>query len=292
MPSVVWQATKEIRLLKHKTNPEPLAENVCFCGEAMTLNEAQAVALSVLDAFVAFCEKHGIEYYLIGGALIGAVRSGDLVPWDDDIDVAIKREDYEVFCNEYLDGARYSLLTYKRAKNYRHGMAKLVDNATVFIEPTALGDPYGVFVDIFPLDRVASENDSLIKAIARKKRIYNYSHVVSPFAMRNNRLKKMIRAILNATLGRKSYIVELERIEEKMKVSSGAYLINHWGAWGAKECGPASWFDGTVDVEIRGRKYKAPKGYHEWLTKVYGDYMKPPANPPHYHGKAYRKMRK
>lgn len=275
--------------MRFETNLNPSVKEELFHVEAISIREAQSVAIDILDELVAFCDKHGIEYYLIGGALIGAVRSGDLLPWDDDIDVAMKRGDYERFCAEYVDGERYSLLTYKRAKNYRHGMAKLVDNATVFVEPTVLDDPYGIFIDIFPLDCIASEDDSLIGTLKWQKRIYNYAHVVSPFATQNNRLKNAVRVFLNVTIGRKPYKDDLENIEGKMEASVGAYLINHWGAWGARECGPDAWFDGTVDVKIREKKYKAPKGYHEWLTKIYGDYMKLPTNPPHYHGRAYRK---
>ena len=254
----------------------------------LLIEEAQTAAIQVLDEFDSFCRCNGIKYYLIGGALIGAIRSGDLVPWDDDIDVAMKRDDFERFCKEYKDSDRYALLTYKRANNYRHGMAKLVDRGTLFIEPTARDDPYGVFVDIFPLDYIVSDDAKAFASIARSVKIYNYAHVVSPEATKGNAVNNSIRALLTATHGRTSYAKALENLEKRMIHTPTPYLANYWGAWGARECGPAEWFDDSIEVSLRGRPYLAPKGFHEWLTKVYGDYMTPPKNPPHYHGKAYK----
>ena len=258
-------------------------------GQPLELKKAQSIALTVLDELDRFCKEKGISYYLIGGSLIGAVRSQDLVPWDDDIDVAMRREDYDLFCKEYVDNERFRLLTYRRGNNYRHGMAKLVDNSTVFVEPTTKDEPYGVFVDVFPLDRVESPDDPLVARLARKMKVYNYAFAISPEATKGSFLKTAVRVALTHTLGMGSYSKHLESIEATMTAGKGGFLINHWGAWGKKECVSASCFDGTAMVTIRGNEYSAPAGYDEWLTSVYGDYMRPPKNPPHYHGHAYLK---
>ena len=164
-------------------------------GHPLELGETQSIALSVLDELDMFCAENGITYYLIGGSLIGAVRSKDLVPWDDDIDVAMKRNDYKRFCKEYVDNDKFRLLTYQRGRNYRHTMAKLVDNRSVFFEPTTKDEPYGVFVDVFPLDRVQSPNDSIVAKLARRIKIYNYAFVIGPEATKGSKLKNAIRVI-------------------------------------------------------------------------------------------------
>lgn len=258
-------------------------------GQPLDIEQTQRVALEVLNELDRFCRELELQYYLIGGSLIGALRTNNLLAWDDDIDVAMRREDYDRFCHEYVDNERYKLLTYQRGENYRHGMAKLVDNRTVFVEPTTRDEPYGVFVDVFPLDRVRSADDSYVAKLTRRMKVYNYAFVLSPEATRNSVLKDIIRVALTHTIGVSSYKKRMESIEVEMRAGKGECLINYWGAWGKRECSPASCFDGTVPVTIRGKQYPAPIGYDEWLTHVYGDYMSPPKNPPHYHGHAYLK---
>lgn len=253
----------------------------------LSLKETQSIALEVLDELDSFCREHNICYYLICGALIGAVRSGDLIPWDDDIDVAMKREDYDRFCKEYSDNEDFTLFTYERVDDYRHGMVKLARNGTLFIEPTVRDKPYGVFVDIFPLDWVDFSDDRLIQKVLLRKRIYNYAHVISEEATKGSILKTVIRSVLSHTVGLGSYKSSLTSLERLMASGSGDHLINYWGAYGKRECMPAEYFDGTALVNIRGEQYPAPIKYHEWLTQVYGDYMTPPQDPPHYHGHAY-----
>ena len=257
-------------------------------GDPLTLEETQHIALGVLDELDAFCKQHDIPYFVIGGSLIGAVRSQDLVPWDDDIDVAMKRSDFERFCREYADNERYKLLTYQRAKNYRHAMAKLVDRSTYFVEPTVRDDPYGVFVDVFALDEVSSPKDRLVARMAIARRVYNFAHVVSPLGAKGNPFKFVARTILAPTVGRGDYKTALSKLEKRASSGRGDYLINHWGSWGVRECVNGSCFASSVPVTIRGKEYPAPVGYEEWLTRVYGDYMSPPEDPPLYHGYAYR----
>lgn len=257
--------------------------------QPLDIEEAQRVALDVLDELNEYCNANNVEYYLIGGSLIGAVRTNDLLPWDDDIDVAMKRDDYDRFCREYVDNENFKLLTYRTGDGYRHSMAKLVDNRTIFVEPTTKDEPYGVFVDVFPLDRVQSPEDSVVTKLARRIKVYNYAFVISPEATKGSTLKNVIRILLAHTIGLGSYRKSMEHIEATMKAGKGDYLINHLGAWGRKECVPSSCFEGTVQVTLRGKQYSAPVGYDEWLTRVYGDYMRPPKNPPHYHGQAYLK---
>lgn len=253
----------------------------------MSITETQDVALAILDELDSFCKERGINYYLIGGSLIGAIRSKDLVAWDDDIDVAMLRPEYERFCKEYLDSEAYCLMTSERCSNYRHGMAKLVDNSTFFDEHTTRDSPFGVFVDVFPLDNVKSPNSLLVGAIMMMRRIYSFAFVRNREATKNSYVKNLIRIILSSTVGKLSHQRALMCIESFMKCGRGGYLINHWGTWGRRECAPKDCFSEVVSVELRGKEYLAPVGYDVWLRNVYGDYMTPPADIPKAHGQSY-----
>ena len=252
----------------------------------LSLLEAQRISLRLLNELDEFCSSAGIEYYLIGGALIGAVREKDLLSWDDDIDVAMKREAYERFCKEYVDGENSALLTCFRSESYRPGIAKLSDKSTVFIEP-GVSPSYGVFLDVFPLDEVQSPDTLRTSCVNLAMRIYNYSHVINSEATAGHPLKSIIRIILSSTIGRWSNKHHLASVERLMKSGKGNYLINYWGAWGKKECVRKECFEGTLPVTIRGRQYPAPIGYDKWLTSIYGDYMTPPSSPVRSHGHAY-----
>ena len=285
------QIGKRVQLMKHAiphddsyTTDDENVEGY----KPMSLAETQEMALRVLDELDSFCQKHSITYYLIGGSLIGAVRSQVLVPWDDDIDVAMKRVDYERFCREYEDNEKYKLYHYKRVDGYRHGMAKLCDTATVFVEPTTRDLPYGVFVDIFPLDEVVSVSHFRTKWMSGRIKRYNYAHVVNAKGVHGSILKNAIRLTLSLTIGRIPYARAASRIDDDLAKGRGQCIVNLWGGWGIREHASKACFDDTVRVTLRGKAYYAPSGYDEWLTNLYGDYMSPPVDPPHYHGSAYR----
>ena len=253
----------------------------------LTVEESQRIALEILDEFDAFCTSRGIPYYVIAGSLIGALRSRDLLPWDDDIDVALKREDYERFCREYADSDKFMLYRYNRVENYRHGMAKLVRRGTLFVEPTSRDTPYGVFVDVFPLDAAPSIDDRAVARLYRWVKIYNYAFVINAQATRASKVKDAIRRMLRVSLGLLPYRWFISRLERKMAAGRGDTLVNYWGAWAMKEYASAESFASATTVTIRGKQYPAPVGCDEWLTNVYGDYMSPPSGPTHYHGRAY-----
>ena len=276
-------------LLKEQHNAVHLDERRVLPEGALplSLEDGQRITLEVLDELDAFCRSRDIPYFVIGGSLIGAIRYHDLLPWDDDIDVAMKREDYERFCGEYQDSDAFKLFTCERVEGYRHGMAKLVRRGTLFVESTARDVPFGVFVDIFPLDAAQSPDNRGVSRVYRSVKIYNYAHVINAHATRANGLKNAIRIMLGATVGLFPYKRHFSRIEQRMTSGEGDYLFNYWGAWGKKEHARAESFSSTTDVTIRGKRYLAPVGYQEWLANVYGSYMDPPDEAPHYHGRSY-----
>ena len=253
----------------------------------LSLQEIQNVSLKILNEIDGFCEERGIPYFIIGGALIGALRNQDLLAWDDDIDVGMKREDYERFCREYKDHDEFQLLTYENQEDYRHGLAKLVDKSTVFIEPNVIDGPFGVFVDLFPLDEVKSPTDSYVSKMIFYKKMYYYCYEFSAEARKESKIKSLARTVLSATLGRGDFKKHIARLDKAIQMSDGDYIINFWG-WDKDECSHKRCFDGTTPITIRGRQYPAPIGYDEFLTDVFGDYMTPPENPPEPHGFAYR----
>ena len=120
------------------------------------MNDLQKALLEIFKAFVAVCEKHHLRYYLIGGTCLGAVRHKGFIPWDDDIDVGLPREDYEKFIqlqDEFKD-TPYFIQTWKSDPKYIYGYAKLRNSNTTYIENFYKHFQFnqGLWIDIFPID--------------------------------------------------------------------------------------------------------------------------------------------
>lgn len=125
----------------------------------MTTEEVHSELRRLLGEFSRFCDKHGLRYYLAYGSLLGAVRGGDLIPWDDDVDVLMPRPDYEQFLELYEKNAQPSffLLT-PGSPDYPSSFTKLVSSRTRFESTQHLfPKEYGVNLDIFPLDGVPAK---------------------------------------------------------------------------------------------------------------------------------------
>ena len=124
-----------------------------------TLRTLQLIELELLREVDRICRKCGIHYTVIAGTLLGAVRHGGFIPWDDDADVAMLRGEYERFrqaCLTELDTEKYYFQDHTLTDGYRWGYGKLRRKDTLFLREYQEHMPYeqGVFIDVFPLDAV------------------------------------------------------------------------------------------------------------------------------------------
>ena len=124
-----------------------------------SLRNLQLLELELLQEVDRICRKRGIHYNIIAGTLLGAVRHGGFIPWDDDADVAMLRGEYERFgdaCREDLDRERFYFQDHSVTPGYRWGYGKLRRKDTLFLREHQEHMPYeqGVFIDVFPLDAV------------------------------------------------------------------------------------------------------------------------------------------
>lgn len=232
------------------------------------------------------CEKNNIKYFMIAGTLLGAVRHKGFIPWDDDMDFAIMREDFSKFlsvCKAEL-GDDFILQDMFSDEHYALPVAKLLLKGTNFTERNASKNKAqkGIFIDIFPYDSIPddenlrnkhSRNTYFLKRFFLAKQGYSIPE-------KGQTLKRIIYALLKfmSFFVTKNYIrnkldKELRRFENQNTKRVAAM----GGAYGyTKESVERKWFNETVELPFEDITLSAPKDYTEYLTYFYGDYMTPP----------------
>ena len=138
--------------------------------ERLSVDDMKAIELDIMDEIDRVCAAHGVEYFLGYGTLLGAVRHGGFIPWDDDMDIVMMRDQYELLMdhfNEWRTSERFKLVSY-RDKSSIYQFAKIVDTTTIIYENfVGKKAATGVWVDIFPLDNFDPACAGLLKKHSR-----------------------------------------------------------------------------------------------------------------------------
>lgn len=243
------------------------------------IKKLKEIELEIFRHFIEICNENSLRYFVVGGTALGAVRHKGFIPWDDDIDVALPRGDYEKF----LTAAQKSLpsnmflQTYITDKNYPNPFAKLRQSDTAFIEKSTskIKMNHGVYVDIFPLDGY-SRSGIRGKLLGLKEKILKIS-VASVFVSGNISRNKF-RAIVKRAIARllpdyRASVRRLDTMYKKIPYEDAEIIVNFCGAWAEKEIMPKAYFGDGIEGEFEGIKVVLPAKTHEYLTALYGDYM-------------------
>lgn len=251
--------------------------------QMINLSEQKKLALELLIEFDDFCKKNGIQYFLSGGTLLGAIRHKGFIPWDDDIDVCMLREDYEKFIEKYQPSKeKYKLLSLETSSEYYYPFAKLVNDATILIENGNTEMPLGVYIDIFQLDNCPGETHAEACKILDSLKFYRWirNFKIIKFSKGREWYKNLILfvgKVLSILVSRRKIA---EVIDKKAKGYQGENckfvggLTNN--TYGYGEVYERYHLRNTVDVEFEGRIFPAPVDYDFILSSMYGDYMKLP----------------
>lgn len=263
----------------------------------LTLQELKEIEFDILKMFDAFCKENNIRYFLSHGTLLGAVRYKKFIPWDDDVDLLIPREDYNKMISLFKDSDRYQLFAFEKNKDYRYPYAKLCDMTTRKDEfGYNNGIELGVDIDIFPLD--AWDDDfkkakQEVKCIRKNMVCLGLTKLKKPDSV--NPIKRFVKGIVMIfckMIGSEFFIKNILKASCKEEQQGTNYLgCKAWCVYGERGIIPASAFADTIDIEFEGEFFLAPKDYDTYLTCLYGDYLPEPPKEKqktHHSFKAYR----
>lgn len=245
------------------------------------LRKLQLIELGMLKELDRICRAHQINYIIDAGTLLGAVRHKGFIPWDDDIDVRMLREDYEKFCRvcETDLDAQYFLQNHKTDDGYRWGYARILKRDTVFIRQNQekMTAKNGIFIDIFPNDNLPNSfwgkwYCTFLSMICRKG-------LYSEIGVKTGKtwVHKMGFVVLNLFPKRIFHWLRDSLVKKYKDSKTESVRCFGWGSREETIGFKKEWLENTCDMEFEGLVVKAPVQTHEFLVHSFGeDYMTPP----------------
>ena len=248
-----------------------------------TLSKLHEIQLELLDEFVRICDKHKLTYFLVGGTLLGAERHSGFIPWDDDIDVGMPRNDYDKFIKIAKDELKndYLLESVETDKNYFLPFAKVIKKNTLFIEyylsnTDTENDTKGIFIDVFPFENINKYG------LGYKMR-YAFSYAIMDSIMFKMKLRKLNETmfkpltLLFSIFTKKRLKKILHFIMTKNKNNNSKYLSVLGAGYGfRKELMKREDILPVKKINFEKKKYNGMNNNDVYLSSLYGDYMKLP----------------
>lgn len=241
----------------------------------MSLEETKEIQCRLLQDIADYCNEKGLTYFLAYGTLIGAIRHNGFIPWDDDIDIAMPRPDYDKFVSSFNQRRSHSrVIDTSLDRNYGISFAKVYDDRTWLNEFKYRRENYGVYVDVFPVEGVSGKFQVFIA-----RRLSRLMHVKKANFSDRSVLKNLSNCVIKLLLLPFSVHTMLRIAEWNARrcpfgtTSQASVLFETYG-W--REVVDISVFEQTLFHNFEGREYKIPIGYDKWLRSIYGDYMQLP----------------
>lgn len=251
--------------------------------QELSTTEYKAYLVKMLKDFDDFCRKNDIEYSIAYGTMLGAVRHGGFIPWDDDIDVLMTRKNFEFLIQKYKENDDYYLLTNKD-KNYNLLFSKIVSKKTLIVSKHV--DRYkndlGLYIDVFPMDYLKEPKSEGIKILQKNRK--DVALLVAAqwgkFYRNENRslLRELIRFpffLISRFVNSKKLIARIEKRIEK----SSTKLITSYATITEQEIHDSCIFNEYEEIKFENISVMCIKNRDSYLKTCYGNYMiLPPKN--------------
>lgn len=256
--------------------------------------ELKKICLQILKRFDSICRENNLKYSITYGTLIGAIRHKGFIPWDDDIDVMMPREDYEKLLKLKYDDGEYEIRNYRYTKNYYYIFTKMIDKNTYIDEYNRREKNMGIYIDIFPVDLINDDEKHLREKI---KKNFKYKKIVDIIG--NKTIKKKSECSIKFIAKKiiKTLLTPLKKlifkyIESNVMSNEGKYCKQLIYTSTTTDYFPVEFWDNIIEVNFENIKVKAFGDYDVYLRRGYGDYMNLPPKEEqvtHHNFKAYKK---
>ena len=246
-----------------------------------TLRKLQMVQLEILKYIDSFCRENNIRYSLSGGTLLGAVRHGGFIPWDDDLDICMLRSEYNRFVQLWnsCQHDKYLLQSKDNTPAFTQSFVKIRKDHTTFYQEGELPGIYhmGIFVDIFPIDRIPNGK---LKEYLFYWRVIRYQIFVREFIPPDASIisKLLLRIIfsLNSTETRKKKRDKLLKKITQYNDDTRFRLVGIDTINAMRKSFSSNLWDELTTIEFEKSFFPCYANWKEYLTNFYGDYLKLP----------------
>lgn len=242
------------------------------------MNELQMCEMNILREIISVCRRLDIRFYMVCGSALGAAKYQGFIPWDDDVDIGMFREDYERFVKEaanYLPEYLF-LQNFRTDKAFSQIYSKVRDSRTTFIEESVakLDMHHGVYVDVFPLDGypIAPKDQAIFE---KKKKVYKFiceSNFNFPRSPKAALIIKLLRMTgLSRWLAHK-YSIKYDALISAYPTTESPIICNHGNWQGKLEYASREQYGEGLKMPFEGLIVRVPQEYDEYLTQKYGDW--------------------
>ena len=245
----------------------------------------QTELLDILRVYMNICKKYDLRWWASGGTCIGALRHNGFIPWDDDLDVAMPRPDYEKLWSlrdEINYDSRFIITRTSKEKNYHHRVMQLVDTQTTFIHTRNSGEDveHGVYIDILPMDACAPNKLSYFRQVMNAMIFSVYNIQCLPEYNDGNTVRKLTALALKLIKSPKARYRLWTHCEKQMAKYNweNAKQIAHLSCDTKSMFHPydSSWFSDVKKHTFENVEINLPIGAEKYLTQYFGDFMQLP----------------
>ncbi len=252
----------------------------------LILKELQSFGLKIMKEIDRWCVEHDVNYTLCGGSLIGAIRHKGFIPWDDDIDIVMTRPNYQKFVHEFSHDDLVCIAP--ELGNSYLTFARIADTKTTVSYPYCpwcKTEGVGLYVDIFPLDGEPESKEDFDKLMAilknKESQMYQIRGTLMPWTKDLGIVRTLKWLGKQILYGRYNYEKELSdyiKIMKSIPYEGSEYCGNlACPVAGLRERQRSEIFEEYIRISFEDCELSVVKNYDEYLSDIFGDYMKLPS---------------